>query len=675
MNCEEKPVLQVKNLTVRYGKGCPQCQTHLEKNRCTVCGTVWAANDVSVEVYPGEVLGIVGESGSGKSTLMQSLYFDIAPTSGEAYLQDYKDGKESIWLASAAEQRHIKNCIMGMVYQNPVRGLRMQYSAASNLAEKLFAAGNRSAGHMTERAKELLQAVEILTSRMGEAPKNFSGGMQQRVQISKALANNPSLLLLDEVTTGLDLSVQAKVLDLIRQIKARYGISILLVSHDLAVIRMLADRTVVMLDGKIIESGLTDQILEDPQHAYTQQLVHSLLYGDTETMIAIENGKIVTPNGVITGKTLWLDNDRIAAIGACDSVPEKTINAHGRYILPGMIDVHSDKIEQFVFPRPTARFSFELALKECEKELLQLGITTIYHSFSLYSDELLGKSPLRTKESVLEMAELIADIQNRSHLIHHRFHLRLEIDNVDAFEIAKDMIQRHLIQEISFMDHTPGQGQYRDLEIYRETVDKYHGMENEGKTFEEVLEHHRNKKILSMEQLQELADLAHQNHITVASHDDDTVEKLQLNRQLGVDISEFPITEEVAKAAHEMGFYTIAGAPNILLGGSHSGNMSAAQAIQNQSVDILCSDYFPQALLHSLFVMCDKYGQTLPDMVNKVSLNPAKAMGIDKDYGSIEVGKKADLVIADILDGYPVVTHVLVDGQTTSRVEYRGHSI
>ena len=249
MNCEEKPVLQVKNLTVRYGKGCPQCQTHLEKNRCTVCGTVWAANDVSVEVYPGEVLGIVGESGSGKSTLMQSLYFDIAPTSGEAYLQDYKDGKESIWLASAAEQRHIKNCIMGMVYQNPVRGLRMQYSAASNIAEKLIAAGNRSAGHMTERAKELLQAVEILTSRMGEAPKNFSGGMQQRVQISKALANNPSLLLLDEVTTGLDLSVQAKVLDLIRQIKARYGISILLVSHDLAVIRMLADRTVVMLDG------------------------------------------------------------------------------------------------------------------------------------------------------------------------------------------------------------------------------------------------------------------------------------------------------------------------------------------------------------------------------------------------------------------------------------------
>ena len=273
----ETPVLQVEHLTMRYGEGCPHCKDHLEKNRCTVCGTVWAANDISLEVYPGDVLGIVGESGSGKSTLMQSLYFDLIPTEGKAYLQNYGEGKKNIWDASPLEKRKIRNNIMGMVYQNPVRGLRMDYSAASNIAEKIIAAGSRNAGQMTARAEELLEAVEILTSRMKEAPKNFSGGMQQRVQISKALANNPSLLLLDEVTTGLDLSVQARVLDLIRKIKAKYGISILLVSHDLAVIRMLADRTIVMLDGKIIESGLTDQILEDPQHAYTQQLVHSLL--------------------------------------------------------------------------------------------------------------------------------------------------------------------------------------------------------------------------------------------------------------------------------------------------------------------------------------------------------------------------------------------------------------
>jgi len=273
----ENPVLTVKNLVVRYGDGCPQCDGNLEKNRCTVCKSIWAANDISFELYSGEVLGIVGESGSGKTTLMRSLYFDFTPASGRAALRDYHDGKENIWQASPAKQRMIKNNLMGMVYQNPVMGLRMGHSAASNIAEKLISAGNRNAGEMTARASELLEAVEILTSRMKDAPKHFSGGMQQRVQIAKALAMYPALLLLDEVTTGLDLSVQAKVLDLIRSIKARFGISILLVSHDLAVIRMLADRTIVMLDGKIIESGLTDQILEDPQHPYTQQLVHSLI--------------------------------------------------------------------------------------------------------------------------------------------------------------------------------------------------------------------------------------------------------------------------------------------------------------------------------------------------------------------------------------------------------------
>lgn len=277
MVLDSAPVLSVDNLVVRYGEGCPHCHEHMEKNRCQLCGSVWACDNVSLKLYPGEVLGIVGESGSGKSTLMKSLYFDLLPTGGTAYLADYYNGEKNIWQSSAGQQRLIRNNLMGMVYQNPILGLRMDYSAAANIAEKLIAAGVRNAHRMTARAEELLEAVEILTARMVEAPANFSGGMQQRVQISKALANNPAILLLDEVTTGLDLSVQARVLDLIRKIRTRYGVSILLVSHDLAVIRMLADRTIVMLDGKIIESGLTDQILEDPQHAYTQQLVHSLI--------------------------------------------------------------------------------------------------------------------------------------------------------------------------------------------------------------------------------------------------------------------------------------------------------------------------------------------------------------------------------------------------------------
>lgn len=275
----EKPVLDIQNLTVRYGRTCDYCRNGgaLVKNTCPHCKTVWACSDVNVTLYEGEILGIVGESGSGKSTLMKSLYFDFEITEGEGYLRDFENGEVNIFEQSLQKKKYMKNHIMGMVYQNPLLGLRMDYSGAGNIAEKLIAAGQRNFEGMNSRVAQLLDAVEILQSRKKEPPKNFSGGMQQRVQISKALANNPAILLLDEVTTGLDLSVQAKVLELIRRIRQEFHISIMLVSHDLAVIRMLADRTIVMLDGKIIEQGLTDQILDDPQQPYTQQLVHSLL--------------------------------------------------------------------------------------------------------------------------------------------------------------------------------------------------------------------------------------------------------------------------------------------------------------------------------------------------------------------------------------------------------------
>ena len=275
----ERPVLRIDHLTVRYGKTCDYCRHggKLNKNTCPHCKTVWACNDVNVSLYEGEILGIVGESGSGRSTLMKSLYFDFGITEGKGYLKDFQNGEEDIFSQSLQQKKYIKNHIMGMVDQNPMLGLRMDYSSAGNIAEKLIAAGHRNFGKMNERVSELLDAVEILQSRKKEPPKNFSGGMQQRVQISKALANNPAILLLDEVTTGLDLSVQARVLELIRKIRQEFNISIMLVSHDLAVIRILADRTIVMLDGKIIEQGLTYQILDDPQQPYTQQLVLSLL--------------------------------------------------------------------------------------------------------------------------------------------------------------------------------------------------------------------------------------------------------------------------------------------------------------------------------------------------------------------------------------------------------------
>jgi putative phosphonate transport system ATP-binding protein len=272
--------LTLDGLVVRHGDGCPLCAENPEaaqRNRCPACGSIWAARDVSLRVREGEILGVVGESGSGKSTLMRALYLDSEVVSGSYYLNRYREGETNIFSVSPQQRKYIRNHLLGMVCQNPHDGLRMFFSSSANVAEKLIAAGNRSAAFMMEQTNSLLAHIEVPINRVKEPPRNFSGGMQQRVQIAKAVANNPPVLLLDEVTTGLDLSVQARVLDLVKRVQREFGVTMIVVSHDLAVVRLLADRTIVMLDGRIVEQGFTDQIMEDPQHIYTQTLVNSLL--------------------------------------------------------------------------------------------------------------------------------------------------------------------------------------------------------------------------------------------------------------------------------------------------------------------------------------------------------------------------------------------------------------
>ncbi|TDG02377.1 ATP-binding cassette domain-containing protein [Paraburkholderia guartelaensis] len=274
------PILQVRGLTKIHGSGCERCiestGPEQDTNICPHCGSVVAAHDVSFDLKPGEILGIMGESGSGKSTVVKTLYFDEKPTSGSARFFDGEDDS-NLFAANAAEQRWLRNHRFGMVYQNPHLGLNFNVSAGGNIAERLLMNDVTLYGEIRERARDLLSRTEVLPERMDESPKKFSGGMQQRVQIAKALATRPPLLFLDEVTTGLDLSVQARILDLILEIQQELGTAMIAVTHDLGVIRLLAGRTIVMKYGRIIESGLTDQILEDSQHAYTQRLVASAL--------------------------------------------------------------------------------------------------------------------------------------------------------------------------------------------------------------------------------------------------------------------------------------------------------------------------------------------------------------------------------------------------------------
>ena len=274
-------LLRVRGLTKIYGdhdeRTLQTTGPEFDSNICPRTHAIVALSGIGFDLYPGEVLGIVGESGSGKSTLVQLLYFDQDATAGEVHFRGVDDGQVNILNLSNQRKRYTRNHLLGMVYQNPRDGLNFGFTSGGNIAEKLLMAGTFHVGKIRARASSLLERTEVPVRRMDELPSTFSGGMQQRVQISKAIANNPPLVFMDEVTSGLDVSVQAKVLDLIRHLQRELGVSMIVVSHDLGVIRMLTDRTIVLKHGHIVESGLTDQILQDPQHPYTQLLVSSLL--------------------------------------------------------------------------------------------------------------------------------------------------------------------------------------------------------------------------------------------------------------------------------------------------------------------------------------------------------------------------------------------------------------
>ncbi|MDZ4095587.1 MAG: phosphonate C-P lyase system protein PhnK [Paracoccaceae bacterium] len=253
----EHPLLQVSGLTKSYGSriGCA---------------------DVGFDLWPGEVLGIVGESGSGKSTLLGCLAGHMPPDAGQVIF-DTRNGPRDVLTMGEPERRMLGRTDWAYVHQNPRDGLRMGVTAGGNIGERLMAVGARHYGDVRAAALDWLGRVEIDPGRIDDRPSAFSGGMQQRLQIARNLVTGPRLVFMDEPTGGLDVSVQARLLDLLRGLVREMGLSAIIVTHDLAVVRLLADRLMVMKGGRVIEQGLTDQVLDDPQHAYTQLLVSSVL--------------------------------------------------------------------------------------------------------------------------------------------------------------------------------------------------------------------------------------------------------------------------------------------------------------------------------------------------------------------------------------------------------------
>jgi alpha-D-ribose 1-methylphosphonate 5-triphosphate diphosphatase len=394
---------------------------------------------------------------------------------------------------------------------------------------------------------------------------------------------------------------------------------------------------------------------------------------EEKNMYLITNANIITESGILKDSEIIVRDGYIEKIGSAGELDRKAVNeiidAEGGYLAPGFVDIHSDYIETMAAPRPTSMMDFKMSLRETEKILVNQGITTMFHSLSLYKRDDFSFKPIRFTENVRKLMNAIEETHNNKHLIRHRFHARFEIDNVDEVENLKTYIKDGKVHLISFMDHSPGQGQYRNLEIYRNTLKGYRDLSD--KEVDTIIDEH-NKEKCTIETINDIAKLAHLKKISVASHDDDSSEKIELVSNIGAKISEFPITMNVAKEAKKAGMYTMVGAPNVLMGGSHSGNLSAAEAIQMETADILCSDYYPPAMLHAVFTLHEKHGQELHKMFNLVTINPAKAVNMDDTIGSIKEGKKADLLIIKKIEGdFPVITTVLVDGKVISRIHYR----
>ncbi|XTZ38130.1 phosphonate C-P lyase system protein PhnK [Salmonella enterica] len=227
---------------------------------------------VTFDLWPGEVLGIVGESGSGKTTLLNAISARLRPQQGEIHYQN-----RNLYDMSEAERRRLLRTEWGVVHQHPLEGLRRHVSAGGNIGERLMATGARHYGTIRASAEQWLEDVEIPCSRIDDLPTTFSGGMQQRLQIARNLVTRPKLVFMDEPTGGLDVSVQARLLDLLRGLVVEMNLAVVMVTHDLGVARLLANRLLVMKQGEVVESGLTDRVLDDPHHPYTQLLVSSVL--------------------------------------------------------------------------------------------------------------------------------------------------------------------------------------------------------------------------------------------------------------------------------------------------------------------------------------------------------------------------------------------------------------
>ena len=372
--------------------------------------------------------------------------------------------------------------------------------------------------------------------------------------------------------------------------------------------------------------------------------------------------RLITTNAVIDDAAVLIEDGYIVAINPEFTNNVESISLNGQYLLPGLVDLHCDAIEKEIEPRPNAFFPMDFAIAQIDRNNAAVGITTPFHAISFAYEEF----GLRNNEKAAQIVRSLHNYQPQA-LVNNRVHCRYEITDPTGLPILLNLLQSDDIHLISFMDHTPGQGQFKNVQAYQDYLARAY---NKSATEVEAI---ALKKIDqgadALERVKTLISKALSLGVQVASHDDDTPERIASMQVLGIHLSEFPINLETAQAAKKAGLQTIFGAPNLLRGQSQSGSMKAIDAIKHQVGDILCADYSPASLLAAAFRIPELLGWSLPDAIALVTHNPAQAVNLS-DRGEIATGKRADLIVVQCPHGFPQVTTTWVGGRMVYQCHY-----
>lgn len=376
----------------------------------------------------------------------------------------------------------------------------------------------------------------------------------------------------------------------------------------------------------------------------------------------INNVKLVLENEVVSG-SLEVQNGEIRAFAESQSRLPEAMDGEGGWLLPGLIELHTDNLDKFFTPRPKVDWPAHSAMSSHDALMVASGITTVLDAVAI-GDVRDGGDRL---ENLEKMINAIEETQKRGvNRAEHRLHLRCELPHHTTLPLFEKLVQREPVTLVSLMDHSPGQRQFSNREKYREYYQgKYSLTDAQMQQYEE--EQLALAARWSQPNRESIAALCRARKIALASHDDATHAHVAESHQLGSVIAEFPTTFEAAEASRKHGMNVLMGAPNIVRGGSHSGNVAASELAQLGLLDILSSDYYPASLLDAAFRVADDESNrfTLPQAVKLVTKNPAQALNL-QDRGVIGEGKRADLVLAHRKDNHIHIDHVWRQGKGCS---------